>query len=264
MGFPTGQRVRRIAIGLLVLLLVLSVAAVLFARSTRALQWAAAQLSAAVVQAGGRLEFTDLSGSLFTAIGAARIDHAQADGTRATLSGVEIDPSLRALWDRRLVFNRIAVAEAVIERPASDEAALEPQSLALPIEVRIDRATIGRVSWRSGSTAIEVADLAFAYRGGPTRHEVDSLTVRLPGLAGPSDAETILVALGVGIDATAPFALAGKGRLSAEALGTAEFSLGGRLARLDLQGTLAGNAPREWLKAQRLPSISTRPDQPTR
>ena len=67
-----GLRMRRIVIGALLLLLALAVGAVLFARSTRALQWAASQLSAAVEQAGGRLAFTELSGSLFTAINAAR------------------------------------------------------------------------------------------------------------------------------------------------------------------------------------------------
>ena len=244
-------RSRRIAIGLLVLLMVLSLAAVLFARSTRALHWAASQLSTAVAQAGGRLEFTDLSGSLFTAIAAGRIDYAQADGTRATLTGVEIDPSsLAALWNRRLVFDRIAVADARVERPASGQPSVEPESLALPIEVRIDRATIGRGSWRSGATAIELAGLSFAYRGGPARHEVDALTVRLPGLAGPSDAGTIVVALDGGIDATAPFALAAKVRLSAASLGAAEFTLGGRLAELIAKGAVTGSAPREWLKAQ--------------
>ncbi len=241
---------RRIAIGLLVLLLLLSLAVVLFARSTWALQWAAAQLSGAVAQAGGRLVFTDLSGSLFTAIVADRIDYAQADGTRATLTGVEIDPSLAALWSRQLVFDRIAVAEAVVERPASDESTREPQSLALPIEVRIDRAAIGRLSYASGGTRMQLAGLAFAYRGGPLRHEVDALTVRLPGLAGPSEAETIVVALGGGIEATAPFALAAKLRLSAAALGAADFTLDGPLAALVAKGTIAGSAPRDWLKAR--------------
>ncbi|MFO0524406.1 MAG: translocation/assembly module TamB domain-containing protein [bacterium] len=250
MAMGIGMRLRRIAVGLLLLLLVLSVAAVLFARSTHALQWAAARLSAVVADAGGRLEFTELSGSLFTAIGAGRIDYAQADGTRATLAGVQIDPSLAALWNRQLVFDRIAVAEAVVERPASDAPLVEPQGLALPIEVRIDRATVGRLSWRSGGTAIEAAALSFAYRGGPSRHEVDAFSVRLPGLAGPSDAGTIVVAFDGRIDATAPFALAAKGRLSSDALGAAAFTLGGRLAELDVQATLAGSAPRDWLKAR--------------
>lgn len=245
-----GLRVRRIALGALLLLLVLAVGAVLFARSTRALQWAASQLSAAVEQAGGRLAFIDLSGSLFTAIGAARIDYEQADGTRATLTGVEIDPSLAALWNRQLVFDRIAIAAAAIERPASGEPAVEPQSLALPIEVRIDRATIDRLSFRSGNTAIDLASLGFAYRGGPARHEVDALSVRIPGLAGPTEAGTVVVTLAGAIDARAPFALAAKLGLSSDALGTAEATLGGRLGEVVAEGTLAGRAPREWLKAK--------------
>jgi hypothetical protein len=138
-----GRRARRVGFGALLLLLAMAVGVGLFARSTRALQWAASQLSAAVEQAGGRLVFTDLSGSLFTAIGAARIDYEQVDGTRATLTGVQIDPSLAALWNRQLVFDRIAIATAGIERPASDERAVEPQSLALPIEVRVDREPLG-------------------------------------------------------------------------------------------------------------------------
>ena len=244
-----GLRMRRIAIGALLLLLALAVGAVLLARSTRALQWAASQLSAAVEQAGGRLAFTELSGSLFTAIGAARIDYEQADGTRATLTGVRIDPSLAALWNRQLVFDRIAIATAGIERPASDKPAVEPQSLALPIEVRIDRATVDRLSWRSGTTAIDLAGLEFTYRGGPARHEVDALSVRIPGLAGPTEAGTVVIRLGGTIGASAPFALAAKLRLSSDALGAAEVSLGGRLAEVIAEGTLAGRAPREWLKA---------------
>ncbi|MCX7197132.1 MAG: translocation/assembly module TamB domain-containing protein [Proteobacteria bacterium] len=241
---------RRIVIGALLLLLALAVGAVLFARSTRALQWAASQLSAAVEQAGGRLAFTELSGSLFTAIGAARIDYEQADGTRATLTGVQIDPSLAALWHRQLVFDRIAIATAGIERPASDEPAVEPRSLALPIEVRVDRATVDRLSWRSGTTAIELAGLDFAYRGGPDRHEVDALSVRLPGLAGPAEADTVVLNLTGRIDARAPFALAAKLGVSADALGRAEAVLGGRLAEVSVEGTLAGNAARDWLKAR--------------
>ena len=245
-----GLRMRRIVIGALLLLLALAVGAVLFARSTRALQWAASQLSAAVEQAGGRLAFTELSGSLFTAIGAARIDYEQADGTRATLTGVQIDPSLAALWHRQLVFDRIAIATAGIERPASDEPAVEPRSLALPIEVRVDRATVDRLSWRSGTTAIELARLDFAYRGGPDRHEVDALSVRLPGLAGPAEADTVVLNLTGRIDARAPFALAVKLGVSADALGRAEAVLGGRLAEVSVEGTLAGNAARDWLKAR--------------
>jgi len=245
-----GLRMRRIVIGALLLLLALAVGAVLFARSTRALQWAASQLSTAVEQAGGRLAFTDLSGSLFTAIGAARIDYEQVDGTRATLTGVQIAPSLAALWHRQLVFDRIAIATAGIERPASDEPAVEPQSLALPIEVRVDRATVDRLSWRSGTTAIELAGLDFAYRGGPDRHEVDALSVRMPGLAGPAEADMVVLTLGGRIDARAPFALAAKLGVSADALGRAEAVLGGRLAEVGIDGTLAGNAAREWLKAR--------------
>ncbi|MFN9120927.1 MAG: translocation/assembly module TamB domain-containing protein [bacterium] len=245
-----GRRVRRVAFGALLLLLAMAVGVGLFARSTRALQWAASQLSAAVEQAGGRLVFTDLSGSLFTAIGAARIDYEQVDGTRATLTGVQIDPSLAALWNRQLVFDRIAIATAGIERPASDEPAVEPQSLALPIEVRVDRATVDRLSWRSGTTAIELAGLDFAYRGGPDRHEVDAFSVRMPGLVGPTEAGTVVLTLGGRIDARAPFALAAKLGVSADALGSAEAVLGGRLAEVGVEGTLAGNAAREWLKAR--------------
>jgi len=245
-----GLRMRRIAIGALLLLLALAVGAVLFARSTRALQWAASQLSTAVEQAGGRLAFTELSGSLFTAIGAARIDYEQVDGTRATLTGVQIDPSLAALWNRQLVFDRIAIATAGIERPASDELAVEPRSLALPIEVRVGRATVDRLSWRSGNTVIELAGLDFAYRGGPDRHEVDALSVRMPGLAGPAEADTVVLTLGGRIDARAPFALAAKLGVSADALGSAEALLGGRLAEVSVEGTLAGNAARDWLKAR--------------
>ena len=251
-----GLRMRRIVIGALLLLLALAVGAVLFARSTRALQWAASQLSAAVEQAGGRLAFTELSGSLFTAIGAARIDYEQVDGTRATLTGVQIDPSLAALWHRQLVFDRIAIATAGIERPASDEPAVEPRSLALPIEVRVDRATVDRLSWRSGTTAIELARLDFAYRGGPDRHEVDALSVRLPGLAGPAEADTVVLNLTGRIDARAPFALAVKLGVSADALGRAEAVLGGRLAEVSVDGTLTGSASRDWLKARVVATIA--------
>ena len=245
------MRARRVVFGLLLLLLGLAVGAVLFARSTRALQWAASQLSETVAQAGGRLAFTDLSGSLFSVIVAGRVDYAQADGTRATLSGVEIDPVIGALWNRKLVFNRIAIADAAIERPPSDEPAVEPQSLALPIEVRIDRATVRHLTYRSGDTAIELDGLDLdSYRGGPVRHEVDALTVRLPRLAGPTEADTLVVSLTGGIDATAPFALAATLKVSADALGTAEATLGGRLAEIAVEATLAGRAPREWLKAR--------------
>lgn len=250
------MRARRWVAGLLLVLLALGVAATLFARSTRALQWAASQLSVAVEQAGGQLAFTGLSGSLFSAITAARIDYAQADGTRATLTGVEIDPSLAALWDRRLVFDRVSVAVASIERPASEAPAAEPKSLALPIEVRVDRALVGSLSYRSGETAIELAGLGFAYRGGAVRHELEALSVRLPGLAAVPAADAPLVSLAGGIDATAPFALSAKLRVSSRSLGEAEFALGGPLAAIVASGTISGSAPREWLKARVVATVA--------
>jgi translocation and assembly module TamB len=243
-------RARPVILGALAVLLALALALALFARSTRALEWAAAQLSAAVAQAGGQLEFTGLSGSLFTAIGASRIEYAQADGTRATLSGVEIDPSLVALWSRQLVFDRITVAALEVERPSSDEPAVEPRSLALPIELRIDRAQVDRLTYRSGRTAVELAGLGLAYRGGPDRHVVESLAVRLPGLAGPGEAGTVLLALDGTLDARPPFALSAKLGVEAAALGRAALSVGGRLAEPTLEGDVQGSTPREWLKAR--------------
>jgi len=173
----------RVAAWTAVVLAVLVVAALVFARSTRALEWAATQLSSAVSRGGGELVFEQLSGSLLGTIRAARIDYAQT-GTRASLTGVELDPSLLALWRRELVLNRIAIAKAQVETVPSTEPMTEPASLALPIDVRVDRASIGAFSWRSGESHVDLADIAFGFSGGMNRLAIEGLTLRMPGVPG--------------------------------------------------------------------------------
>jgi len=238
----------------LALLVVLTVAAVLFARSTLALEWAAARLSASVAQVGGRLEFEALSGSLFNSIRAERIDYTQDDGLRAQLNGVEIDPRLAALWNRQLVLNRIAIDSVEVDLAPTDEPATEPESLALPVEVIVTRATIGRLLVRSGEALadppIELQEIALGYRGGPRRHDVEGLSLRAPALAGPGPDGTVALAFEGGIDATAPFALAGRVRAATDAIGAADLMLAGRLGLVEVAGALSGRGEFSWVKAQ--------------
>ena len=224
-------------------LTVLAAVAVTFARSTLALEWAAAQLSASVRAAGGQLVFEGLSGSLLGTLRAQRIEYSSA-GTSATLDEVEIVPSLPALWRREIVIHRLAVARLDLQTTASGEPLSEPQSLALPIEVRIDQARLGRLRWRSGDTEVELGGISFGFSGGPERLSIEALSLTLPmaPMASAAGAGAVTLALTGSIAASAPFVLSGRARASAPEFGVAEVALAGRLAKIEIAGSVAGSA----------------------
>jgi translocation and assembly module TamB len=239
------RRLLRIAVVGALVLAVLGAGLFAFARSERALLWAVQQISSAVERAGGRLEFEQISGSLFGALRAQRVSFEQA-GTRAVLTGVEIEPSLRALWQRELVLQRIAVGRLEIDSAPSNEPMREPASLALPIEVRVDSARIDVLRWRSGETQVELTQLGFAWRGGAREHALDGLRLRWAAV----DAQTAVdLQASATVDATAPFALRGTLRAAAPGQAVAEAAVSGRLGALELSGTLLGDGRFRSLKA---------------
>ena len=234
----TANRGVRIAAWTAVVLAVLVSAALAFARSTRALGWAATQLSAAVARGGGELVFEKLSGSLLGTMRAARIDYAQ-DGARAQLTGIELDPSLLALWHRELALNRIAIETLKVETAPSTEPPKEPATLALPIDVHVDRVRVGAFAWRSGDSHVELSDISFGFRGGARKLAIEGLRLRMPWVSRAEPGGMLTVSLSGEIDAVAPFSLVARARASVDMLGSTDLLLGGRLAELTVTGAAA-------------------------
>jgi len=244
----TANRGVRIAAWTAVVLAVLVSAALAFARSTRALEWAATQLSSAVTRGGGELVFEELSGSLLGTMRAARIDYAQG-GNRARLTGVELDPSLLALWHRELVLNRIAIETLKVEMAPSTDPLTEPATLALPIDVRVDRASVGAFAWRTGESHVELSDISFGFRGGASKLAIEGLNLRMRGVPGAEPGGVLAVSLSGEIDAVAPFSLAARARAAVDTLGSIDLLLGGQLAELTVTGAAAGANRYAALKA---------------
>ena len=113
-----------------------------------------------------------------------------------------------------------------------------PATLALPIDVRIERLGVAELDWRVGTNRGTIRGLAFGYTGGATGHRVSDLTFVAPLGAITGNAT---------IDAAAPFAIGGRLHAKGDAALTgteADIVLGGSLAALTLDATgKAGSAP---------------------
>ena len=103
------------------------------------------------------------------------------EGTTVTLEDVTLDHRPRTLLDRRLTLDTFAAKRVRVELAASDEPASLPESLALPIDVTIDRATIETLEWKTGDSEGSLADLRFAYSADRAAHVLRDLDVRGPG-----------------------------------------------------------------------------------
>lgn len=128
---------------------------------------------------GGRLVITEPQGSLD---GTMRIASAvyTADGTTIEVSGIEVATHLAAVLERRLVLERIDVARVVVhQQPAKESTAQArpalPQSLELPVDIRVDNARIRLIEVVGAATTTRVRNLHVSYTGGRTRHTLRSL-----------------------------------------------------------------------------------------
>jgi translocation and assembly module TamB len=217
--------VRRLLILSLVLVVVAAVggAAALawLTRSEHAVAWLAARIAAA---AGGALEIEAPRGTLGGTVTIARLRYEDED-LRIVARAVALEPVLAAVLARRLELATLAAEALEIALKPTPGDPSPPDSLALPVEVAIGRATFGRIVIRSDPDEAAFEAVSLGYEGGAARHVVRDLKARSP-----------LGAIGgeVAIGAARPFPAAGT------------VSLAGDDARFPvaLQATLTGSLER--------------------
>ena len=176
-----------------------------------------------VARSGGALEIDGATGSLLDTVRIRRVTWRGRD-TTATAHDVALTWTPIALLSRGIVVGGLGAQLLTVETNAATGDVPPPASLALPIEIRIERLGIGQLDWRVGENGGTIRGIAFGYQGGATGHRI-------------SDA-TFVAALGAitgnaTLGARAPFAIAGKlGAMGVAALAGADgdIVLGGSLS----------------------------------
>jgi translocation and assembly module TamB len=133
-----------------------------------------ALLERAVARSNGRLAVSGATGSLLSTV---HIDRLQWRGDELTFdaTGVALTWSPTDLFSRRFNAQGFAAQRLVIALKSSTGTSALPADLALPLEVRIARAGIGRIEWTSGDKQGVVSGLVFGYTGGATQHQLRNL-----------------------------------------------------------------------------------------
>ena len=234
---PVPARRRRLPGSLLaaVLLLVgIVVAALLFLGTQSGIDFVVREV---VARSGGALEIEGATGSLLDTVRIRRVEWRGRD-TRATADDVALAWNPLALFSRGIVVRGLGAARLTLETKAATDDVPRPASMALPMEVRIDRVGVGELDWRVGTSGGTMRGIAFGYSGGAVGHRVSDLTLVAPIGAITGNAS---------LDAGAPFAIGGRlhARGDAALSGTeADVVLGGSLDTLTLDATgKAGTAP---------------------
>jgi translocation and assembly module TamB len=133
-----------------------------------------ALLERAVARSNGRLAVSGATGSLLSTV---HIDRLQWRGDDLTFdaTGVALTWSPTDLFSRRFNAQGFAAQRLVIAFKSSTGTSTLPADLALPLEVTIARAGIGRIEWTSGDKQGVVSGLVFGYAGGATQHRLRDL-----------------------------------------------------------------------------------------
>ncbi len=136
----------------------------------------------AIAQSDGRIRVEEASGSLLGSLKLARISYRDA-GTSFVAEDVTIDFQPRNLIAGRLVVSELRVKHVVLEfATGNTEPIALPDSVALPIDLVIERLHIDRVDWRLGGTSGALAGLTLAYSSDKSTHRLRDLDVAAPGL----------------------------------------------------------------------------------
>lgn len=173
---------RALGVGLAVLLLIVTAAVWWVGQSTSFLRWS---LERAVAASGGALEAGAVRGTL---LGGFRIESMRwHDATRdVQLEGLVVSLRPAALLHGEVRVSRIEIAQArVALQPGADTAPpAPPQSLELPIDVRIDALGIGRLALLPDATAagepIVLERVSFAGRYRNSAYRIDRLAAASP------------------------------------------------------------------------------------
>jgi translocation and assembly module TamB len=127
-----------------------------------------------ITRSDGRLAVEEPVGSLWSTV---RVKRLTWKGPEATLSADEIalDWTPAALLSRGIVVEGLGAQRIDLAIVPSTSASAPPASLALPIDVVIDKIAVGTFAWQVGTSSGTITGLAFGYSGGGTTHRVDRL-----------------------------------------------------------------------------------------
>ncbi len=128
-----------------------------------------------VARSGGALEIEGATGTLTDTVRARRIVWR---GPTVTVTATDVAltwrPSL--LWPRGVVVEGLGAQRLALDFAGGDGAtSVLPDSLALPIDVTIERLGVGELHWRLGAREGTVEGLALGYRGGALEHRITGL-----------------------------------------------------------------------------------------
>jgi translocation and assembly module TamB len=167
------------------------------------LRWA---LDEAVARSGGRLEVEEPSGALIRSFSIKGLVFSD-DAMTVRASDVSARLDLLALSTGTLRVDALQAAHVEVtleERGRPGEQATPPLELGVPLEVRIDRAHVGRLEVRRGEAVHPVTGLRFSYAGNATLHELSDVTAQT---------EWGHAALGATMGAMPPFRIEARGTL---------------------------------------------------
>lgn len=217
----------RLAQLLLVLSAALGVSLWWAVHSQTAFEWAVAAI---VQRFGGVVVIEGVHGTLAGPVRFDRLVYRHAD-TRITLEEVSAMYALAPLARGRLAFSTLDAALLRIDTAPSTQPDVPPDTLALPVEIAIEKGAIGRVEL-NGARA---NDLTFSYSGGREGH-------RLRGVSFTSDYGAIA---GDGeISGARPFALAGAFTLRREDGLSASAELSGDLMAIGIAAQASAGGAR--------------------
>ena len=143
-------------------------------------------LDRAVLASGGRLSYGGVEGSLFDGVRIGRIawreppadGAAQAKGLAVEIDELRVGWSAIALLQHEVDLTRLSAHEVRVSLPASDAPAVMPESLALPVGLRLRDVSVGRlVIDREGAAPVELRDLALAASYRPGEYRIEQLRV---------------------------------------------------------------------------------------
>jgi translocation and assembly module TamB len=131
-------------------------------------------LERAAARSNGRLAVSGATGSLLSTV---HIDRLQWRGDDLTLdaTGVALTWSPTDLFSRRFNAQGLAAQRVALTLKPSTGPSTLPADFALPLEVTIAHAGIGRIEWTSGDKQGVVTGLIFGYAGGATQHQMRDL-----------------------------------------------------------------------------------------
>jgi translocation and assembly module TamB len=127
-----------------------------------------------VARSHGRLAVSGATGSLWSTV---HIDRLRWRGDDLTLdaTGVSLTWSPTDLFSRRFNAQGFAAQRLAVTLKSATGTGTLPADLALPLEVTIARAGIGRIDWTVGDKQGVVTGLVFGYSGGATQHQLRDL-----------------------------------------------------------------------------------------